>query len=216
MEKQPDKQTVFPLSQFTLKTQKESMPPGMGTGKSKHYGKVANAQITGAVSQFMKAAHKAAQHGNSGKGEGNMHIQILWLAEDSHTKACQPSVRLLERKQCLILNVQFHGHGKQIPLGKTVKLCMGILLRRQEPVCAVYSDFSAGINAVLSFPEFDQPCLAVIIKIDRLAVKHHMEMRRCPVIQFPVAEVILPGVFGSDKNIFANIIGKAKGADLFI
>ena len=80
----------------------------------------------------------------------------------------------------------------------------------------VDTDFTAGIDAVLSLPEFDQPCPALIIKIDRLTVKHHIKMYSRSVKQSAISEFPLPGVLCGGDDVLLRQIGKTEGTEQFI
>ena len=81
----------------------------------------------------------------------------------------------------------------------------------QYTVRIVNSDFTAGINTVLAFPEFNHPCPAFIIKINRQTIKNHIEMRGGLVIKMTVAELSLPGINTGSKNVLGENIGVSEG-----
>lgn len=80
------------------------------------------------------------------------------------------------------------------------------LLWRYDAACAVYADFASGIDAVLSFPELDQPCFSLKIEINRLAVQNHAGMGRQSVINAPIPIKLLPSVNRACKNILSDIV----------
>lgn len=80
----------------------------------------------------------------------------------------------------------------------------------QEAVCVVYSDFGACIDAVLAFPQFQQPGSAVIFEIDGKAVKYHVKAESRLVVQGTVAEVPLPYVQAGGEDILCRQIGIAE------
>lgn len=64
----------------------------------------------------------------------------------------------------------------------------------------VNTDFRAGIDAVLSFPKFNQPCAAPIIKIDGEGVEYHLEAGRQIIVEPGVPGLTLGGIHCGGKK----------------
>ena len=86
----------------------------------------------------------------------------------------------------------------------------------QQSVGMIDTDFGTGVDAVLSFPEFDQPCFIQIIKVDRKSVEDHLETGRHIVIEPRVAGGLLPGVYGGGKETAAAVIDIAERSRQFL
>jgi hypothetical protein len=74
----------------------------------------------------------------------------------------------------------------------------------------VYADFSACIDAVLSFPEFNQPGTTHVIKIDGFTVEYHVKTGRRFVKQGAIAEFPLPCILPGGDDILIREVGKAE------
>ncbi len=86
----------------------------------------------------------------------------------------------------------------------------------QEPVGMVDADLRPGVDAVLAFPEFDQPRLFLVVEIDREGVEDHLETGRHIVIEPRVAGGLLPGVYGGGKETAAAVIDIAERSRQFL
>ena len=73
-----------------------------------------------------------------------------------------------------------------------------------------------GVDAVLAFPEFDQPRLFLVVEIDREGVEDHLETGRHIVIEPRVAGGLLPGVYGGGKETAAAVIDIAERSRQFL
>ena len=75
-----------------------------------------------------------------------------------------------------------------------------ILLFGDDTVRMVDTDLRPRVDAVLSFPELDQPCPAVVVKIYRQGVKNHLETRRHVVVEPGIARLPLPRIQGAGEE----------------
>ena len=82
-----------------------------------------------------------------------------------------------------------------------------VFFRRENPVGVVDPDFRSGIDAVLPFPELDQPCFAAIVEIDRQGIEDHLEARRHIVIKPCVTGRFLPCIKRGREEAAAAVIG---------
>ena len=88
--------------------------------------------------------------------------------------------------------------------GKVSRL---VFFRRENPVSVVDPDFRTGVDAVLPFPELDQPCSAAIVKIDRQGVEDHLEARCHIIIKPCVTGRFLPCIKRGREEAAAAVIG---------
>ena len=73
------------------------------------------------------------------------------------------------------------------------------------------TDLRAGVDAVLAFPEFDQPCFSMIVEVDRKGVEDHLETGSHIVIEPCVAGGFLPRVKGGREETAAAVESIAEG-----
>lgn len=73
------------------------------------------------------------------------------------------------------------------------------------------ADFCSGVDAVLAFPEFNQPGSATIVEVDRQSVEDHLKTWRHIVIEPGVAGGFLPRVNGGGKKAAAAVVCVAEG-----
>ena len=73
------------------------------------------------------------------------------------------------------------------------------------------ADLRTGIDAVLAFPELDQPCFVLVIKVYGKRVEHHLEARRHIVIEPCVTGSLLPGVGERGEETAAAVKGVSEG-----
>lgn len=85
-----------------------------------------------------------------------------------------------------------------------------------DGIGVVYADFCTGIDAILTFPELDQPGSAAVIKVDRKRIEDHLETGRHIVIEPRVAGGLLPGVYGGGKETAAAVIDIAERSRQFL
>jgi len=96
------------------------------------------------------------------------------------------------------------------------KPCGFIFRFGDNAVCVVYADFRPGVDAVLPFPEFDQPCAPPVVKIDGQGVEHHLETGRHIVIEPCVSGVPLRGVHRGGKETMVTVKTITEGVNQFI
>ena len=82
---------------------------------------------------------------------------------------------------------------------------------RNNTVRVVDADFRTGIDAVLSFPKFNQPCAAPVIKIDGKGVENHLETGRHMIVKPGIPGLSLWGVHCGGKKAAATVKIVAEG-----
>ena len=176
--------------------------------KEKGHGSVAEGQFTSVISSLQHPFHKSLRHLPVRTGHRNLHLKFFRSRKFSHIKSGQPPVTVADGKNSPASLRQFHGQWQHLIIGNTLKMSVLPLFGFQQSSGMVNADFTAGVNPVLSLPELNQPGLAQVIKIDRLAVENHMEMGRAPVKGRVIPELPLPGIFPGRQNIHGGQIGK--------
>ena len=94
---------------------------------------------------------------------------------------------------------------KHFVIFRAGKPCGFIVRLGDNTVCVVYADFRPGIDAVLPFPEFDQPCASPIIEIDGKGVEYHLETWRHIVIEPCVSGAPLRGIHRGGKETMVTV-----------
>lgn len=176
----------------------------------------ADVKITGMASGGSKSLQKTFHHIKAGEGDGNVHGQVSGFMIDSHTETGQPPVALSYGKQMGPAAVQFHGDRQHLTVRNALKKGGIVFLRGEDPVGLIDTNLPAGVDSILSFPKFDQPGPALVIKIDGLAVKDHVKMDGRSVVEGTVSEFSLPGIHPGSHNILVRKIGVSEGTDKFI
>lgn len=75
----------------------------------------------------------------------------------------------------------------------------------------VNSNFTAKIDAILSFPEFYKPGVSAVVKINRQAVKDHAKSWRIIIIECCIAKGSLWRINNGRKDILTRDIRVTKG-----
>lgn len=88
--------------------------------------------------------------------------------------------------------------------------------RRKNAVSFVDAGFTAGIDAVLAFPEFNQPSPAAVIKVDGEGIKNHLKTGCHIVIEPGIPGFFLPGIRGGRKDAAVAMETVAEGLHQFI
>lgn len=84
--------------------------------------------------------------------------------------------------------------------------CLG-----QQSVGVIDTDLGPGVDTVLPFPEFDQPCFFLIIEVDRESVEDHLEAWRHIVVEPGIAGGLLPRVQSGREETAAAVIDVSEG-----
>lgn len=189
---------------------------GVGNGKGKGECQVADHEVALIVSGAKQALLKLGKHIIVRTGNGNVHDQILRFAVISHAKAGEPPMAVFDCKKPAALLVYFKIDGKHLIVGNTVENSLVILVRRQNSICTVDTNFSADINAILPLPQFDPPGVVPVVKIDWFTVKYHIIMGGRLVIESEITEFSLPGIDPGSKDILCGQIKKAQWFGNFI
>lgn len=91
-----------------------------------------------------------------------------------------------------------------------------VVLFGDDCVCMVYADLCTGVDAVLAFPEFDQPGPAAVIKVNRKCIKDHLEPGCHIVIEPGVSGLLLPGIYGGREDAAVAVEAVAERIDQFV
>ena len=99
--------------------------------------------------------------------EANRRLQAQLGRAGKHPrqKSREPPVPLGNFHERAVVQEQLQRAGQHLLLIGRLKMCRPVLRLGQQPVAVVNADLSACIDAVLPFPEFNQPCPVPIIKI---------------------------------------------------
>lgn len=98
----------------------------------------------------------------------------------------------------------------------TVKESGVIVIGGNQPVSLIDTDFSAGVDTVLSFPQFNEPGSVLMIKIDGFAVKDHLKMDGSPVVERAISEFPLPGIGSGGHHVLILQVRISEGFHEFI
>lgn len=102
------------------------------------------------------------------------------------------------------------GNMQSVAVIHCLKMCGVVFFFVQDPVRVVDAHFSAGIDAILAFPEFDEPGASLIVEINRKGVKDHVKTERCLVEQGSVPRLALPGIVEGGYDILFWLINVSK------
>ncbi len=83
-------------------------------------------------------------------------------------------------------------------------------------ICVVDANFRSGVDAVLSFPKFDQPGFVLIIEVDRQGVEDHPETGRQIVVKPGVASLFLGRIHCGRKETVVTVEIITEGGGQFI
>lgn len=111
---------------------------------------------------------------------------------------------------------QAHGTGQHFVIVSSGKKRCFVFRLGKNAVRVVYADFGACIDAVLSFPKFDQPRSAAVIEVYGEGVEDHLKAGRHVVVEPGVPCVFLPGVHSGREETTAAVIGIAEGFGKFV
>lgn len=207
-------QTVFQLGQPGAESR--AVLGGIGSGKGKADCQIADTEGTLRITTVDQAVKKGFEHTGIGERNGDLHGQIARLAKVSHIKAGQPPAHTTYGKEKPAFVKQLHGHIQHFLIRYTVEQRPVILLRGEDAICMINADLPTCIDPILPLPEFDQPGLTMVVKIDRFTVKDHIEVGRGLVKESTITEFALPGVLPGGNDILIQKIGKTERAQQFV
>lgn len=168
--------------------------PGRKLSKAKLHLIAAAAQAGGLNAKLIKRIQKALTYFQIREEQGDMHGKLIGGRKAAGAKGCQPPGFLLNIGKTGGSLYQEKGKRKHFGICYSMKMGFGILLLCKKAVCIVHADLSAGIYAILSLPEFNEPGLALIRKINGQTVKDHVERDCAFVKQGGISNRSLPGV----------------------
>ena len=113
----------------------------------------------------------------------------------------QPPMSLGKKGKAIIVLKKHSGHLEHFPVVHSLEQRLLPCVFGQNMVSMIETNLAAGIDTVLSFPEFQEPCPALVIEIHRETVKDHSKVRGDFVIEAAVAHFSLPGVDSGGEDI---------------
>ena len=96
------------------------------------------------------------------------------------------------------------------------KPCGFIIRFGDNAVRVVYADFRPGIDAVLPFPKFNQPCASLIIEIDGKGIEDHLETGRHIIVEPGVSGMPLRGIRCGRKETAVAVKTVTEGINQFV
>ena len=112
----------------------------------------------------------------------------------AHPKAGEPPVSGTDFIKRFLCRVQTAADSREFCIRYRFKMRRVIGVRRNHALRMVNSDLSAGVDPVLSLPEFHQPGSSLIIKVHGKCVNHHPGTHRHGIIFRLISLVTLPGI----------------------
>ena len=129
-----------------------------------------------------------------GKSNAGLHIQVRRFGKPSHGKGSQPPVPGAYVGNLYAFAEKPERKGRHVTVFHALKKSCVVFLFFQYAVRIVDADFCSGMDAVLAFPQFQKPCSAFKIKINRKAVEDYVKPECRFIVQGTVAEVSLPDI----------------------
>lgn len=159
--------------------------------------------------------------------EASLHFRIGERDSDVHGKpgrigkcACQeggqPPASVGHGGEYAVIVIKRKGDVKSVAVSDRVKMRQRTLRRRNDSVGIVDTYLRACVDAVLAFPEFDQPGSAAIIEIDGKGVEDHMQGKGSLIEKRGVACLALPGVVAGGDYILSAAVVIAEGSEQFL
>ena len=148
------------------------------------------------IARPAQAPVKGFQHLSVVKAERRLQTQPGRIGKDTRQKSRQPTVSLGNLHTGAVFQAQLQRTGQHFLLPGRLKMRVPVFRLGQKPVAVIDTDLSACVDAVLAFPEFDQPCPAPVIEIHRKGVEHHLEPGRQAVISPGIPAGLLPSIHG--------------------
>lgn len=144
--------------------------------------------------------HESGTHFPVRKTDTGFHGQIGRFREVSHQKSGEPPVTSGITDTFVFAVAELKGTVEHLLFFGTVEERFPVLFSGDKSICVIDTDFRTCIDAVLTFPEFDQPGFPPIIKVDRERVKDHLETGRHIVVKPGVTGLFLRGVHCGGKK----------------
>lgn len=211
---------------------------GVWFAEKQRNGESVNPQIGFPVTGGYKSLDKVLLHLCIGKCDGCAHGEFFRFIVLSHAESGQPPVMAVDPEERnrlaaslrtvtvfaadfaerfrISITEQDERKGQHLFIRNTVEKGFLVILRRENCIRNINADLCAGIDSVLPFPEFDQPCLIIVIKINRFAVKHHVEVCGVQIEKGMVTEAALPGIDGGRDHILRGKIGETVRFKQFV
>lgn len=164
----------------------------------------------GSVGQGVpEAVQKTTHHMIVFKMDGGIDDQVGRVCKNSHLENGKPPVSSFHTG----ILVQPQGDIQHVIAIHAVKRNSGVVQGRYNTVRIVDPQFTAGIDAVLSLPEFNEPGAVIVVKIDGFVIIDHVKVRCSQIIEMHIAEFFLGSTLSGGKNILFRVVEIAQGLE---
>lgn len=169
------------------------------------------------VADAPQTVGKGAAHGLVREGDARVHGQRMGGRELPELEAGQPPVQPFAAHDGLAVLSQHEGHGQAFVVGDALVKGTDEFFRVNVfERGIVHTDFAAGSNAVLAFPQFDEPAFSPVEKGNGFAVHNHIEAGRGFVVQPAVTHFSLPAVHEGIEGIGSAVVGEAHRLQILV
>lgn len=178
--------------------------------KCKEHGVKADPDRVRIAASLKEGVDKSISHFGIRKPDRDIQRQVARFRNVSHREDREPPVGGADigdrtpavEKLCPHIQILIFRYGREYRRSP--------LFRRNDAVGVVYANLTSRIDAILSFPAFDQPRFSAIIKIDRQRVKNHAPQRRQLIVNVPIAIKFLPCVSCTREDVLIGFIPVTK------
>ena len=216
----PDEEpAVYPvqkLGKVTMETGKEAIVFRHGPMEGEGQTEILYGDLIFRISRFAQAVVEGSKHFFMGEIDGGFQTQVTGTGKDARQKGSEPPVLLGKFYVGAVCLTQMQRAGEHFVFvdGREMRhliFCLG-----QQPVGMIGTDFRSGVDAVLAFPEFDQPCSAPVIEVDRKGIEDHLEPGSHIVVEPGIAGGLLPGIQSGGEETAAAVVSIAEGRRQFL
>ena len=216
----PDEEpAVYPvqkLRKVTMETGKEAVAFRHGPMEGEGQAEILYGDLLCRISRFAQAVVEGSEHFLMGKIEGGFQTQVAGTGKDARQKGSEPPVLHGQYNVGAVRLAKMQRAGEHFVFVDGREMCHLVFRLRQQPVGMIDTDLRAGVDAVLAFPEFDQPCSAPVIEVDRKGIEDHLEPGSHIVVEPGIAGGLLPGIQSGGEETAAAVVSIAEGRRQFI
>ncbi len=209
-QEEPAEYPVLPLGQPAAQAGQEAVTGLRRPVERKAQAEVLHRDILLGEARPAQAPVEGLQHFPVAKAHRGFQAQPGGLGKYARQESSQPPVPLGYPDAGAVLHAQLHGTRQHLILPCRPEKRRAVLGLGQQSVGMVDADLRAGIDAVLAFPEFDQPCPAPVVEIHGEGVEHHLETGGHKVVEPGIAGLFLPGVQGGGEEAAAAVVHIAE------
>ena len=185
---------VFPLGKTAPESRAQLIAHLARTVEMHCHAESADGEILLPAARLAQSADKGKLHSFVRKPDCRLHAQCRRPRKAACKERGKPPVVLRNLDTAAVLPTEHKRAVQQFRVRRCLKPCRPVLLLSENPVRMVNADFAPGIDAILPFPELNQPCPAVIVKVHRQRIKNHLEARRHIIINPGIPRLPLPCV----------------------